>query len=398
MDGIERIIRENCWKFDKGYPDSKEDMDYLKTLIEQEVEIDKSIVPGDKDGVEQDKVANAVKNYSTDDIVGLFQSLDLDQAQLNKLFNRVNNFKAYRPIKKDITKAGWNPKVLKKFTREIQDLIEDLNAEEKIKFIKYLEGDKIDFPSNEGSGLSGKLNNTLASTGVPVSVVNKIITHTSQDEGKRGVGMGEIGLTLLFNNVDSSGGKGDLAIDNEEFEIKGNGAVLGDKPFNLITPFNEKLGKYGIEVKGGSGGITFDGEKFAMTQLDQVLVKAYNATKDKEGFKNAFKNILIDDNKLGGEAVNARFNNIDFTDSESFNTEIGLMNFIRYAQKEGFKHFMVHDYGAGGPNTGAYIYVSGTGTSMADQLKANGVKFENISPTILRPRVGFGGKQKYKEE
>ena len=36
MDQLEKIIRENCWKFDKGYPDSQEDIDYLKTLIEQE--------------------------------------------------------------------------------------------------------------------------------------------------------------------------------------------------------------------------------------------------------------------------------------------------------------------------------------------------------------------------
>ena len=39
MDQIEKIIRENCWKFDKGYPDSQEDIDYLKTLIEQQLMI-----------------------------------------------------------------------------------------------------------------------------------------------------------------------------------------------------------------------------------------------------------------------------------------------------------------------------------------------------------------------
>ena len=36
MDIVEKIIRENCWKFDKGYPDSQEDINYLKTLIEQQ--------------------------------------------------------------------------------------------------------------------------------------------------------------------------------------------------------------------------------------------------------------------------------------------------------------------------------------------------------------------------
>ena len=143
MDQIEKIIRENCWRFDKGYPDSQEDINYLKTLIEQEVE--DSLVPGDTSGEQQEKVADVIKDYTTDDIIGLFKSLELDQAQLNKLFNRVNNFSAYRPIKQEISNAGWNEKVIKKFSKEIQDLIEDLDGEDKQKFIDYLKSDKKNF-------------------------------------------------------------------------------------------------------------------------------------------------------------------------------------------------------------------------------------------------------------
>ena len=39
MDIVEKIIRDNCWKFDKGYPDSQEDINYLKTLIEQQLSL-----------------------------------------------------------------------------------------------------------------------------------------------------------------------------------------------------------------------------------------------------------------------------------------------------------------------------------------------------------------------
>ena len=60
MDQIEKIIRENCWRFDKGYPDSQEDINYLKTLIEQEVE--DSLVPGDTSGEQQEKVADVIKD------------------------------------------------------------------------------------------------------------------------------------------------------------------------------------------------------------------------------------------------------------------------------------------------------------------------------------------------
>jgi len=402
MDPIEKIIRENCWKFDKGYPDSQEDINYLKTLIEQEIETEEvdSIVPGDESGEQQEKVVDVIKNYKSEDIIALFQSLELDQEQLNKLFNRVNNFKSYRPIRQEVDKAGWNEKIRKKFAKEIQDLIEDLSIEDKQKFINYLNSDKIDFLDVVPEDGVGKLANTLASTGVPLDVVSKIITHTSQDEGKRGVGMGEVGLTLLFGDVNASGGKGDLAIDGKEFEIKGNGATLGEKPFNLISAFNDKLGKYGINVKGGSGkgGIMLNDKPYTMGELSQVLVDAYNATEDKEGFKAAFKDILVNDNKLGSKEVDARFNNIDFTKPESFNTEIGLMNFIRYAKKEGFTHFLTHDYGTsrGSPNNGNYIYVSGDAENMAKKLKAGGVKFQTITPNALRPRMGFNTT--YKEE
>ena len=33
MDILEKIIRENSWKFDKGYPDNQKDIDYLKSKI-----------------------------------------------------------------------------------------------------------------------------------------------------------------------------------------------------------------------------------------------------------------------------------------------------------------------------------------------------------------------------
>ena len=396
MDQIEKIIRENCWRFDKGYPDSQEDIDYLKTLIEQEIETEEvdSIVPGVKSGEQQEKVVDVIKDYTSEDIIALFKSLELDQEQLNKLFNRVNNFQSYRPIRQEVDKAGWNEKIRKKFAKEIQDLIEDLSVEDKQKFIKYLNSDKIDFLDAVPDNGVGKLPNTLAATGVPLDVVKKIISHTSQDEGKRGVGMGEVGLTLLFGDIKASEGKGDLAIDGKEFEIKGSPATLGDKPYVLISAFNDKLGKYGINVRGGrgKGGIMLNDKPYEMGQLNQVLVDAYNATEDKEGFKAAFKDILVNDNKLGSTAVDARFKNIDFTKPESFNTEIGLMNFIRYANAEGFTHFLSHDYGSkkGAPNQGNYIYVSGDANKMADKLKAGGVKFQTITPNLLRPRIGFG--------
>ena len=79
--------------------------------------------------------------------------------------------------------------------------------------------------------------------------MSKIIAHTTQDEGKKGVGMGELGMALIFKNVTDSRGKGDLALDGEEFEIKGNGATLGEKP-DAFPVDMVKLEPFGIKRIG----------------------------------------------------------------------------------------------------------------------------------------------------
>ena len=380
MDNITKYLNKIAYKFPKGYPDVNNPEEKAMLL-----EMVNNLIKEDED----DKIT---KN----DLIKLINDLDLDDDQVQKLFNRTKNFTTYRPIKKTLDRKNYNKLILKKFSKEIQDLIEDLPKNEVDNFVNYLQDTdkKIDFPTNS----TGNLFKTLSKTGVPDEVVSKIIYHTSQDEGVRGVGMGEVGMSLLFKNVGSStSGKGDLSINGEEFEIKGTPATLGEKPFNLISVFNEKLGKYGIEVLGGKAGILFNDKKYGMNQLDQVLVDAYKGTDNKADFKSDFKEILTNDNKLGNNNVDARFNNIDFTNPESFNTEIGLMNFIRYADKEGFNHFLVHDFGKSGANTGKYIYVKGSPEEMANQLEANGVQFQTITPNLLRPRIGFGTTG-YKQE
>jgi|TARA_R110000744_G_scaffold171064_1_gene289474 hypothetical protein len=372
MDIITKYLNNIAYKFPKGYPDMDDPKD--KAMLN---EIMKNLIKEDEE-----------KKLTKKDLINLINDLDLDDDQVTKLFNRTKNFSTYRPIKKTLDRKNYNPIILKKFSKEIQDLIEDLPKNEIDDFINYLQNEdsKIDFPTNT----KGNLFKTLTKTGVPDEVINKVIYHTSQDEGKRGVGMGEVGMSLLFKNIGSStAGKGDLSINGEEFEIKGEGATLGDKPIILSNVINDKLGSFGIEVKGGKGGIEFEGKKYPMNQFSSVIADAYNLTNNKSEFKKVFGEILANDNQLGN-SVNVLLNDIDFSSPSSIQTNIALMNFIRYASKEGFSHFLNHDFGAKGPNTGQYIYVKGSPEEMASQLKQSGAKFEKISPNNLRPRIGFG--------
>ena len=68
MDVFERVIRENCWKFNKGYPSNQEDISFLITLIEQQLglfsdeELDKITIKVKKEtGVDLDKVDKSTK-------------------------------------------------------------------------------------------------------------------------------------------------------------------------------------------------------------------------------------------------------------------------------------------------------------------------------------------------
>lgn len=381
MDALDRYLNRVAYKFDKGYPDINDpkDMEMLMEMVNSLVK-------------EEEEKSKITKN----DLISLIQDLDLDDDQIAKLFNRTKNFTTYRPIKKTLDRKQYNPIILKKFSKEIQDLIEDIPKKEVDDFIDYLNNPdkKINFPSNT----KGNLFKALGKTGVPDEVINKIIYHTSQDEGKRGVGMGEVGMSLLFKNVGAStAGKGDLSIDGEEFEIKGEGATLGDKPSNLSGVINNKMNQFGLEVKGGRSGIELGDKKYAMNQFSQALSDAYKTTDNKTEFKQVFGDILANDNGLG-DSVNVLLNDIDFTSPESIQTNVALMNFIRYAGKEGFNHFLAHDFGAKGPNTGEYIYVKGSPEEMAKQLKTAGAKFEKLSPNNLRPRIGFGGTLVTEEE
>ena len=80
MDPIEKIIRENCWRFDKGYPSTEEDFSYLKTIIESTIK-------------EQEE-----EEISKDDIKKLIDSTELSPIQLKKLNSIIGKITFTAPI------------------------------------------------------------------------------------------------------------------------------------------------------------------------------------------------------------------------------------------------------------------------------------------------------------
>ena len=401
MDIVEKIIRDNCWKFDKGYPDSQEDINYLKTLIEQQLSLfsDKELADMVKQdtGVDVEDIDNEAELKITFNKLSpeLKKRIGIETPEeLQKALNTVLNLRTQPVILQVLTDKKYNPIILDRYSKEITGLIQDIPDKDRQKFIDYLKdpSKQVNCPKDK----VGNIESNLEKTGLHPNIISRTISHTTQDEGKKGVGMGELALSILFKNITSAGSKGDLAIDNQEFELKGSPATLGEKPeaFKVDPKKLEKLGitKNIEQVKQRSGRVVnrtsmiVDGEKVPLNQFSRVISDLYSRAEDKKEFENNLKDILVNDIKLG-LGVEARFNEIDFSDPASIQKNIALMNFVRYADKEGFNHFLVHDYGQGGSNNGEYIYVSGDPEKMARELFDSEVEFENIGLNNLRPRI-----------
>ena len=410
---LDELLLEWSYRSEKGYPslDNPSDILILKNILnklnlptqdiifqlKEQVSIstdDETKETPSTSDTDQEDILKKVGSYKKEDLLSLIKNMELDDKQITKLYHRISNFGSYRPILKSLRASNYKELVVKRYSSEIQNLIEDLSPEENIKFLDYLSNPEkqLSFPTKS----EGNLFKIAPSDKIPTSVMSKIIAHTTQDEGKKGVGMGELGMALIFKNVTDSRGKGDLALDGEEFEIKGNGATLGEKPDAFpvdmvkLEPFGiKRIGtKYEIGI-GEDIEIVPNKNKFAL-----ALSLTHKQTKDKKGFENALKDTLTND--VGhGEAVNALFDKINFNDPQSIQQEIALMNVYRYANKEQYKHFLAHDFGKGGPNTGKYVYASGSPLDIVNGLRGL-AKFDKLSWNDCRPRIGF--KASYLEE
>ena len=141
--------------------------------------------------------------------------------------------------------------------------------------------------------------------------------------------------------------------------------------------------------------------KFTKGKFGEALQDAYAQSKNKDQWIVDFKKMLANENgpDLPMDAINARVNKIDWNDVDSIIRNVGLINFIRYADKDNFTHFIVHDTGSKGKDavgSGQYVYVSGSPEDMAQDLYDAGVQFQGIHPNLVGgPRMTY---EKNKEE
>jgi len=364
MKLIDRLYNEWAWRTKSGTPDmnNPEDKAILDNLLSNLIS-------------EEEREP---KEISKQDIINYVKSAKLDDKQVKKLYQRVTNFGNYRNIRNKVKEKGFGDKIYKQYSQQIQNIIEDLPVEDTKKFSEYLQKGGAKFSTDTRGG--NILDDIASQTNLPTNVVKAVFRHTAQDEKKRGVGMGELALVLLFDNVTNASSKGDLAIDKKEFEVKGQGAKLGPnlRPIGNQA-FIQAFSKFGVE---GTGKPSYQGKPYLLQDINQLLVDLY---KDHgEEIVNTFNDIL---NTVGLGKVTKD----DFKDARSLNTAVGLKHFLAYQNTEGFEYFMVHDFGekAVGGNKGRFFFTSGSPDSMAKALKKSEISFQKITPTRFGPRIGI---------
>jgi hypothetical protein len=372
MNVTDKLYTEWAWRTKTGVPDinNPEDKAILDRLISDLV-------------TEEEKE----KKITKQSIIDLINSSNLDDRQIRKLYQRVQTFHAYRPLKKHLGVKKYDDILSKKFTGEIQAIIEDLDAKDTKNFIDYLDpasNRQVSFPVETSH--KGFFKDLIAKTKLPTSILNAVSTHASQDKGRLGVGMGELGISILFKNIINSPSAGDLGVvDGEKvhkFEVKGENAKLGEAPRNHEASVLRLLEPYEFKLKGSK--YEYKGEQRDKKDFAKILADIYKKADDKNTIKNGMDAILKGEVGLPIDSVN-----IDYSNPTSIQNSISLANFIRYATKENFTHFIAHDYGSEGNNKGEYIYVTGTPKNMADDLQKLGVKFQFIYPRLFQPRIGF---------
>ena len=154
-----------------------------------------------------------------EEIKQAIDSLSLDDTkEAQKLLAQIYNFPTYKHVKRKLGAKGYNKLIFKRFSSDVQRLIEDIPPGSRDQFLAYLQSseNELVFPKNKrGGNLPDLIGDRL-----DYKLVDYIMRHTGQDEGGRGVGMGELALALIFKNLGAGGQKKQTNVAAAEKEKK----------------------------------------------------------------------------------------------------------------------------------------------------------------------------------
>ena len=224
MDIIEKFIRENCWRFPKGYPDmnNSEDRELLFELLKREQLQE-----------EEQQI------YSYEDLMRLIQTKkdSLDPKFIQKLYHTIEG-KGQKLG--GILQKVFTDRRLAASSNELFGIIHEYpGLEKQISLQDLAQGDNIITVANN-------------KTNLPTEFLVSLLKAGKSTEAGKGVGEGEALLALLGKE----GRKmdvGDVQIQGKELEVKGRDGRLIGRGEDLKKLYSE-LAQLGVEPrKVGSG-------------------------------------------------------------------------------------------------------------------------------------------------
>ena len=279
MDIIEKFIRENCWRFPKGYPDinNLEDRELLFELLKREQL--------------QEKEQQA---YSYEDLMKLIQTRkdSLDPKFIQKLYHTIEG----KGQKLGSTlQTAFNDRRLSASSNELFGIIHEYPGLEK-ELVDILKDSKRQINLTDLANRDNIISVTVDRTGLPIEFIVALLKAGKSTEKGKGVGEGEALLALL-----GKGGSkmeiGDVQIEGKEIEVKGkDGRLIGRS--NPLRELYSKLAQLGVEPrKKGSGSEALHSYIPYILQTKPELEKEVRNLLEKE-FETPFDKDLTDPIKV----------------------------------------------------------------------------------------------------
>lgn len=406
MDVFDKIIKENCWKFDKGYPDSKEDINYLKSLVEFYLKED-----------ENSELQQFIKDEGLEDIDPEIQKLIFstvkkrEQASLSDI----------NKIRKIIRNKGIDDKTADTAVGIFTDII-GRSGDDKVydkTSVKNLANYLDNQLSYSDLGTSGDFFKKFEKSGISKEKLQGLLKLDGIVQSTA-VGPGELFLIFLLSDAEKAS-KGDLFVvdsDNDgkadtgrvelggkEVEVKADTAALspysrsdtfdslfqgsGSKSKYLDNPKSEKgeirskiLSIYGPEVNDQVTDILYGkGNKFMKLAKIANELPSEGRKEYTDYLKNTFKQDLYNKKNFRIDDIIDKNITSNGVDTNQFMIDVSKKFAEYYIDQEGIDDFLLLN-----KKTGKYLklnpktLVDSIGLGSDALVKIGG--FSDISPRL----------------
>ena len=342
MDILEKIIRENCWKFDKGYPDSQEDINILKSLVKSQLQ------EQEEDELAQLKV-QLIKTIQDAD--------DLDDKEIRAYIKSINNRGYKNNLTQKLADKGYTADRFKFGEKALDKINKDVDSADLSVYFDYLKNPK----SLKDIKPAGKFHEEL---GLPQELVKSFVDiEPGADQGGSSIGKAELFLSLFFDDIGNTADKIDPETgeikkakgDNSwqgvgNLEVKGTGGRLGQQAgrgLDAVSIFKTLVSDLLPEDRVDS----FISEHDQYYTMSKSISALYKEAKENGVGENEIQSKIIDAlDKVywnQGMASNYFKTEKDFTDLEEITKNLLKLNAESYSKVKGVDAILFIDTAAG---------------------------------------------------